>query len=85
MKRKSGGKPAFLTREIPEVFGRPSLKACQTGSRLNFKQLRVRKVGLAPQRSCPAGDPALPRSFCQPICKIFRPTIIPSAIYLRRK
>jgi len=28
-----------------------------------LRSLMVRKVGLAPQRGCPAGDPALPPLF----------------------
>ena len=63
-RKKSAGKPAFHdleTLELCHCFHVECLSGGVQYSTLN--QLEVWKAGLAPQRGCPAGDPALPPLF----------------------
>ena len=52
----------FPTMSLSELSFNSSLKGLQGGiNRTNHRIPQVRKAGLAPQRGCPAGGPALPR------------------------
>ena len=66
---KKRGQARLPDPETSDLFDRFQV-TFRYGLEPNLNELRVRKAGLAPQRSCPAGDPALP-----PLILDFAPSI----------